>query len=128
DHDHPAVLRIDRELNVRSAGLNTYATDDAARRIAHALIFLVGEREDRRDRDAVARVHAHRIDVLDRADDDEVVADVAHHLELELLPADHRLLDEDLVDRTELDAALREVAELLDVVRDAAADAAERER
>ena len=35
---------------------------------------------------------------------------------------------EDLVDRAELEPALGEVAELLDVVRDAAADAAQRER
>ena len=41
--------------------------------VAHPLVFLVGQRQRRRDRDAVAGVHAHRIDVLDRADDDEVV-------------------------------------------------------
>src|SRR5713101_6728431 len=45
----------------------------------------------------IARVHAHRVEVLDRADDDDVVLGVAHHLELELLPAGDRLLDEDLV-------------------------------
>ena len=44
-------------------------------------------------------------------------ADVAHHLELELLPADDRLLDQDFVHRAELEAALREVAELLDCCR-----------
>ena len=102
--------------------------DDPPRGVAHPLVFLVAERQDRRHRDAVAGVDAHRIDVLDRADDDEVVGDVAHHLELEFLPADHRLLDEHLVDRAQLEPALGEVAELLDVVGDAAADAAERER
>ncbi len=49
----------------------------------------VGERLLRRDRDAVARVHAHRVDVLDRAHDQRVVVAVAHHLELELAPAEH---------------------------------------
>ena len=73
-------------------------------------------------------MHAHRVDVLDRADDDEVVGDVAHHLELELLPADDRLLDQDLVHRAQVEAALGELVELVDVVGDAAADAAERER
>ena len=34
---------------------------------------LSDQRERRRNRDAVAGVHAHRVDVLDRADDDEVV-------------------------------------------------------
>ncbi len=111
-----------------SAGLDTDAPDDAARRVAHPLVFLVAEREDRRDGDAVAGVDAHRVDVLDRADDDEVVGDVAHHLELELFPADHRLLDQDLVHRAHLEAALDQVAELFDVVGDAAADAAHGER
>ena len=32
-------------------------------------------------------MHAHRVEVLDRADDHDVVAAVAHHLELELVPA-----------------------------------------
>src|SRR5260221_3459396 len=118
DHGHSAVRRVHGELDVRSAGLDADLADDLARRVAHPLVFLVAEREDRRDGDAVAGVHAHRIDVLDRADDDEVVGSVAHHLELEFLPADHRFLDEDVVDRAELDAALREIAELFDVVGD----------
>jgi hypothetical protein len=48
---------------------------------------------------AVARVDAHRIDVLDRADDHDVVGVIAHHLELELAPAEHRLLQQHLADR-----------------------------
>jgi hypothetical protein len=43
-------------------------------------------------------VHAHGIEVLDGADDDDVVVHVAHHLQLELLPPQHRLLDEHLLD------------------------------
>ena len=119
---------IDRELDVGSAGLDADAADDPPAEVAHALVFLVGERQRRRDGDAVAGVHAHRIDVLDRADDDEVVGAVAHHLELEFLPADDRFFEQDLVDRAQIDAAARQLAELLDVVGDAAADAAERER
>ena len=120
--------RVDRELDVRPAGLDADLADDQPRGVAHPLVFLVAERQDRRHGDAVAGVHAHRIDVLDRADDDEVVGDVAHHLELEFLPADDRFLDEHLVHRAQLEPALGELAELLDVVGDAAADAAERER
>ena len=45
----------------------------AHRGVAHALVLLVGERHRRRDGDRVAGVHAHRIEVLDRADDDDVV-------------------------------------------------------
>src|SRR4030065_284763 len=36
-----------------------------------------------------------RVELRDRADDHHVVVQVPHHLELELLPSDDRLLDED---------------------------------
>ena len=55
---------------------------------------------------------AHRVDVLDRADDHDVVVAVAHHLELELAPADHRLLDQDLVDRARREALGDDLAQL----------------
>ena len=51
-------------------------------------------------------MHTHRVEVLDRADDDDVVGAVADHLELELVPALDRLLDEDLPDRGLGQAAL----------------------
>ena len=128
DDDDPAVRRIDRELDVRAAGLHADAADDPPREIAHALVLTIREGQSRRHRDAVAGVHAHRIDVFDRADDHEVVGPVAHDLELELLPADHRLFEQHFVDGAEIDTSSRKLAELLDVVGDAAADAAERER
>ena len=37
----------------------------------------------------IAGMHAHRIEVLDRADDDAIVLLVAHHFHLELFPAEH---------------------------------------
>ena len=79
--------------------LDADRADDRRRRVAELLVGLVGERHLRRDRDRVAGVDAHRVEVLDRADDDDVVAAVAHHLELELVPAAQRLLDEHLADR-----------------------------
>ena len=128
DGHHPAVVRVHRELDVGAAGLDPDTADDPPGRIAHPLVFLVGEGQRRRHGDAVAGVHAHRVDVLDRAHHDEVVGGVAHHLELELLPADDRFLDEDLVHRTQLDAPRHDVTELLDVVGDASADPAQGER
>ena len=88
----------------------------------------VGQRLRRRHGDAVAGVHAHGVDVLDGADDDDVVGGVAHDLELELVPADDRLLEQDLRDRAEPEAVLGDLAEALSLVGDAAAGAAERER
>ena len=65
--------RVERELHVRAAGLHSHSRMTAAPRRA-ALVLAVGERHRRRDGDRVAGVDAHRIDVLDRADDDDVVA------------------------------------------------------
>ena len=71
---------------------------------------------------------AHRVEVLDRADDDDVVAPVADHLELELVPAAHRLLDQHLADRALAQAELDLRAQLGRGRDEAAAVAAERER
>ncbi len=73
-------------------------------------------------------MHAHRIDVLDRADDDAIVIAVAHDLHLEFFPPEHRFFDQHLVGGRGVDAALEYLDELRLVVGDAAAGAAERER
>ena len=73
-------------------------------------------------------MHAHRIEVLDRADDHDVVEPVADDLELELVPAAHRLLDEHLADRALAQPPLDVRAQFVLVLREPAAVAAERER
>ena len=87
DDDHPAVVGIDAELDVRTARVHADLADDLERGVAHELVFLVRQRLGRRDRDAVSGMDAHGVEVLDGADDDHVVLRVAHHLELVLLPA-----------------------------------------
>ena len=116
------------ELDVRAAGLDADRADDRDRRVAELLVGLVGEGHLRRDGDRVAGVDAHRVEVLDRADDDDVVAPVADHLELELVPALDRLLDEHLADRALAQAELDLGAQLRRGRDEAAAVAAERER
>jgi hypothetical protein len=128
DDHQPPICGIDRELHVGAAGLDPDLAQHRNRGVAHDLVFLVGERERGRDRDRVAGVHAHRIEVLDRADDDAVVALVAHHLHLELFPPQHRFLDQHLVGGRGVDATLDDVDEFRLGVGDAAAGAAERER
>ena len=99
DHDDLVGLTVDRKLHVRPAGLDPDRAYRGDRLVAQQLVLLVGERLLRRHAHAVARVDAHRIEVLDRADDHDVVGVVAHHLELELAPAEHRLLEQHLADR-----------------------------
>ena len=73
-------------------------------------------------------MHAHGVEVLDRADDHDVVPRVAHELELELVPADQRLLHEHLAHRALRQPALQQPREVLGRPGDAAAVAAEGER
>jgi hypothetical protein len=80
-----------------------------------------------RDGDRIAGVHAHRVDVFDRAYDDAVVVAVAHHLHLVFLPAKHRFLDQHLGGGRGIEPALHDVEELLAIIGDAAAGAAEGE-
>ncbi len=98
DHDDLVGVGIDRELDVGAAGLDSDCADHGDRLIAQQLVLLVRQSLLWRDANAVARVDAHRVEVLDRADDHDVVGAVAHHLELELTPAQHRLLEQDLAD------------------------------
>jgi hypothetical protein len=70
-------------------------------------------------------VHAHRIEVLDRADDHDVVIAIPHHFELVLFPSLDRFLDEDLSDGRETDALTGDLPQLVLVVDDARATAPE---
>jgi hypothetical protein len=93
---------------------------------AEHLVLVVVERLRRRDHDGLARVDAHRVEVLHVADGDAVVAEVAHHLVLDLLPALEVLLDEHLGDAA-VEGASGGLVELRLGGDDAAALAAERE-
>src|SRR5690606_39610976 len=90
-------------------------------RVAHALVFLVGERLRGGDGDGVAGVDAHGVEVFDAADDDDVVLVVAHHLHLVFLPADETFFDQDFGDGAEVEAAGGDALELFFGVGEAAA-------
>ena len=124
DHHHAPVSRIDRELHIRAAGLDPDLTQNRDRGVAHDLELFVGQRQRRSDGDRIAGMHAHRVDVFDRADDDAIVFFVAHHLHLEFFPAEHALLDQDLVGRRGVDAALDDLNQFASCVGYAPAGAA----
>ena len=83
-------------MHVRSAGFHANFPQHSDRAVAHNLVFFVGQRQGRGDGDAVTGVHAHRINVFDGANDDGVVGFVAHHLHLELFPAQQGFVDQNL--------------------------------
>ena len=65
--------RVDRELDVGTARLDPDPTDARERVVAHLLVLDVRQGLRGGDRYGVPRVHAHRVEVLDGADDDAVV-------------------------------------------------------
>ena len=118
---------MDRELNVRPARLDADLANDRERGVAHHLVFFVGERLHRRDRDRVAGVHAHRVEIFNRTNNDAVVHPVAHHFHFKFFPADERFFDQHFVHRRHGETATGDLIQLVRVVGDTAATAAESE-
>ena len=125
DDHHAARLRVVRELHVRSA-YDADRLDDLEGVALQALLELLVDREERCRAEAVARMHADGVDVLDEAHGDHLVLRVANNLDLKLLPVEDGLLDEALVSERGVEAAGADRAQLLDVVAEAAARAAHR--
>src|SRR5471032_1964206 len=126
--DHAAIDRIDRELHVRTTGVDADLAQHCQGGIAHDLVFLVGQGLRWRNRDRVARVHAHRVQVFDRADDDAVVRLVAYHFHLVLFPAEQGFFDQQFFGRRCFQAAFANRFEFFFVVGDTAAAATHGER
>ena len=91
-HRHFAVGGIDGKLHIRAAGVHAYLAQHRNRRIAHALVFLVGQSLRRRDGYGVAGVHAHRVYVFYGTHDDAIVRLVAHDFKFKFFPAQKRAL------------------------------------
>ncbi len=90
------------------------------------MILDVGQRLCRCDRDRIACVHAHRVEILDRADDDDVVVQIAHHLKLEFLPPKYRFFDQYLRIRRRGKSIFGDLLKFFGIIRRAAARAAKR--
>ena len=127
DDDHAAIDRVDGKLHVRAAGVHADFAQHGQAGIAQDLVFLVGERLCWSHGDGVAGVHAHGVQVFNRADDDAVVRLVTHHFHLILFPAQQRLFNQQFLGGRGFQAALANGLKLFGVVGDAAAGAAQGE-
>ena len=127
DDDHPPVIGVDRELDVGAAGIDADLAQHRQRGVTQDLVFLVGQGLGRGNRDGIAGMHPHRVEIFDGADDDAVVGAIPHHLHLEFLPAQHRFFDQHFADRRQIEAAFEDFHQFLAVVGDAAAAAAQSE-
>ena len=115
------------ELDIGTAGFDSDFTNDFDRRIPHRLILAVGQRLCRRNRDGVAGMHAHGIDIFNRADDDDVVGQITHHLQLVFLPTKHRLFNQAFMNRRKIETARKYFHQLFAIVGKTAAGTAQRE-
>ena len=127
DHHHAPVLRVDGELHVGATRVHANLAQHGQAGVAQNLVFLVAQRLRRCHGNRVAGVHAHGVQVFNRADDDAVVGLVAHHLHLEFFPAQQRLFDEQLFRGRGLQAALANGLEFFGVVGNASAGSAQGE-
>ncbi len=127
DDDDAAVLGVHGELDVGTAAGDADALEDGDGVVAQALELVVVQGLARRHGDGVAGVDAHGVEVLDGADDDAVAGHVAHDLHLDLFPALDGLLDQDLGLGRERQALLANAQQVIVVIGDAAARAAEGE-
>ena len=66
-------------------------------------------------------MNAHRVKVLNRADDDDVVAQVAHDFEFVLFPTKNGLFDQGFMNRREIEAARENIEQFFAIIRNAPA-------
>ena len=124
NNDQPPVFRIDGKLHIGAARLNTDFAQDGNRGVAHDLIFAVGQRQGRCDSDAVACMHAHRVDIFNRTDNDAIIGAVAHHFHLIFFPAEHAFFDQNFGDRRGVQTAFNNGDEFFPIISNTAAGAA----
>ena len=115
-HDHVAVHGVDGELYVGAPRIHADLAHDGQGGIAHRLVFPIGEGLSRGHGDGVAGMYPHGIHVFDGADDHHVVGVVAHHFQLVLFPAQHRLLQHHLAGQTGVQPSLGDVFQVFGVV------------
>ncbi len=127
DNDHATVFRVDRELDIRSASIHTDFPETAQGSVAHHLVLAIAQCLGRSYGDGVTGVHPHRVEVLDGANDDGVVRQVAHDFHFVLFPPNHALFNERLMDRGKFEPALDDFLQILPVIGDAAAASAHSE-
>src|SRR5262249_262546 len=83
------IRPVDGERKMGAAGLHPDLANDCNGRVSHCLILAVGERLCRGYCDRIASMYAHGIEVLDRANDDHVVVQIAHDFEFVFFPPEY---------------------------------------
>ncbi len=120
DHAVLPAVGIEGELDV-APSLDAQGADGLDAGVPQPLLVLVAEGLGRSDDDRFPGMDAHGVEVLHAADDDAVVIAIAHDLILELLPSQHALLYQHLMDARVGETAAGDGLQLRLVVGDASA-------
>ena len=110
------LVRRNRELDVASPRKISDAAHHLDGHVTHALERGVAQRHGWSYGNAVPGVNAHRIEILDGAHDGHVVVGITEQFEFKFLPTQKGLVNHDLVDGTQVQAALQLVFKGLFVV------------
>ena len=120
DHHHPSRLRVVGELDIRPPD-HLDGVDDIVRVFLELVLEFRGDGQHGSRAEGIPGVDPHGVDVLDETDGDLLPLGVPDDFQLELLPAEDRLLDEDLADEARGEAPAHDRLELLQVVDEPAA-------
>src|SRR5690606_30701479 len=122
------IIGIERELHITTTGELSDAVHHPDGQIAHPLIYRIGKRQRGCDRDRIARVDSHGIEILDRAYNNDVADIVAQQFKLKLLPAQNALLHEYFVYRGCVETPIQRFIKAFRIVNESAAASAQRIR
>ena len=114
-------------MHIGTAGIHADFTQAGDGGIAHALIFLIGQRQRGSDGDGITGMHAHRVQIFDGTDDDAIIRAVADHFHFKLFPAQHAFFHQHFTGHGSRQARGDDLFEFLTIIGDAATRAAERE-
>ena len=122
-----AVFKAVRVQGVLYVAASRYAqlTDNIESGGTQHLVFLVPQSLGGSHHDAVAGVHAHRVDILHIADGNHIACPVPHYLILDFLPAGNAALHQHLSHTGETQAIFQNQGALLRVAGNAAAGTAQ---
>ncbi|CAI8298050.1 MAG: Uncharacterised protein [Synechococcus sp. MIT S9220] len=128
-NDHNlAISGVDRELDVATAGCHTDLSNDGNGLISQSLIFPVRQGLGWSNGDRITGVNTHGIKVFDAADNHHVVGEITHDLQLEFLPTQQRLFNQNLRDRTGIKTGFTDGGIFLRVVSNPATASTQSER
>ncbi len=99
---------------------------DTVRLLLQTLLAFLGDGQHGRGAERIARMHAERVDIFDKADRDNVVVRITHHLKLQFLPAENGFLHKHLPHKACLQSSGTDHLQLVLIVDKTASRAAHR--